>query len=133
MKKNLLLAALFLCGGFASQAAYNSIKFTTNQGVEHFIALPDLEIEFNAEKLIAINSANTLELPLADVKSMEFSDSTNTLLEETWNDNESVSVWTLSGTKYCDANSMNEALTKMEKGIYVVKYSDGSTLKVAIK
>lgn len=117
----------------ALHAEYKSMIFSTATGVSHSLDLTGLEIEFTDGKLLALNSEQTLELPLAQMATMEFSENISSGIDDALAGTSEVSVYNLSGALCAEGASPSAALGNLTPGIYVMKYSDGTTIKILVK
>lgn len=132
MKK--ILLSLFVAGlSVSASAAYRSMMFQTSGGDRHYLDLTGLSISFSDDTMTAVNTSETLTLPLADMASMEFSETSGVETLTEGRESMAVSVFTTSGTSCGSFPSLSEARQSLDKGIYVIRYSDGSTLKLVKK
>ena len=127
----MLLTALVPSSAFAGK--YNSLKFTSSTGETYTVATHNLEILVQGENLTFSNT--DLKLPLSSLVSMEFAwdDNTTKIEELVFDPNCSVMVYNVNGTPVGFFDSYSEALDSIGKGIYVVKDSNGNSLKVNVE
>lgn len=132
--KKILFSLLALGLSVSASAAYSTMMFQTSGGVRHYIDLSGLSISFADDNLTAANASESISIPLADMASMEFSETTSGIDSLSADRNTlAVSVFLPSGTPCGDFSSLEEAKQKLDKGVYVIRYSDGFTLKLAKK
>ena len=128
----LLIAALFPSAAFSGR--YNSLKFTSVSGETYTLASDNLEIFVEGENL-AFNNTE-LTLPLSSLVSMEFTDtydSPSAIEDIVFDRDGAVKVYDLGGTPTGSFDSFSEALASLPKGIYVIKDSNGYSLKVTVE
>lgn len=133
--KQLLTLILITISVMAMKADFSNVVFTSASGDQHFIAVAGLEITFADEMLIATNANATISLPLAQVTSMEFTNNNSNSMDSTTADaaNDPVTVFTLDGISHGQYHSANEAVNVLPTGIYIIKYNDGSSIKISKK
>ncbi|MBR1682701.1 MAG: hypothetical protein IJ700_05035 [Bacteroidaceae bacterium] len=137
MKKYLLTmcAAMVALVIFAEDYTYPYLVFTGANGTQSAVAVDQLVITFSDGKLVATNATGTqTTLELSDLAAMQFSTA-----EELPTGVQAVNPAALNSQRdtYYDLSG-RQAVRKNErtlvrKGIYVVRKSDGSTSKIAVK
>lgn len=118
-----------------ASAAYSTLLFRTTAGAEHSIAVDALQVSFSDGLLTAANQQTSIQLPLAQVASMEFTGNDGSGIADirAAHSNEPVTVYLLSGVKCAEFPSLAAALNQLEAGTFIVKFSDGATLKISKK
>lgn len=131
--KQIITCAIVVAAAFSANADFSALTFKTTGGTDHSIEITGLEVTFAEETLTATNSKTTISLPLAQVESMEFTDASSVdticcdrLTEET-------TVYDLDGSIAGTFASFSEAMTMLPAGVYIFRYADGTTLKIAKK
>lgn len=137
MKKFFLsmLCAATAIASFADDFTYPYLVFTASNGTQTVVAVDELEITFSNGQLVATNSEGTqTTLTLTELASMQFSTAMPTGVQSlnsqpsTLNP-ESSTIYDLSGRRAL----RNSEIIPVRKGVYVVRKSDGSTSKIAVK
>lgn len=131
MKK--LCLSLILAGcAIGAYAEGTTMVFTTTDAVEHSIASKNLTISFVDGMMNATNGSQTLSLPLADLKTMNFSNLVSGLniIDGTAG---AVAVTSLNGTDCGVYTSLAEAQTQLPAGIYIVRTESDQTFKIVVK
>lgn len=123
----LILAAISL----GVHAEYNRLVFRTLSGEEKSIGLSDLNITYTNGEMIATSGDESLKIPLASLKSMEFSDS-NSVGSVMGDDMSEVNVYSVNGICLGNFDSKVDALNALPTGIYILKSKNGVTSKVSI-
>lgn len=126
------VAALF--SPFSGHAeGYNTLKFTSTNGETVSVETGNLEIIIQ-EDCLTFNNVDLI-LPLSSLESMEFSDhydapaSVEGLNAET---DGKTYVYDLEGKTVGTFPTVTTALNSLSKGVYVIKTSNGKTLKVSV-
>lgn len=133
--KQLLTLAIVVVAALAVRADYSYMLFKSTTGDTHSIAVAGLEITFSQDKLTASNSETSISIPLAQVASMEFSNEGSAGVGSIAADKgcEPVAIYTLTGVKYGEYASVMEAMQNMSAGVYILKYNDGTSIKISKK
>lgn len=132
--KHLLLITFVAMVSFVAKADYSTMTFKTTGGDSHILSVSGLTLAFAQDNLTATNASTTLSLPLAQVESMSFSnDIPDSGINAVNSDktNEKVTVYDINGVEISASNSVSDVLTNLPKGIYLVRYADGTTLKIS--
>lgn len=117
-----------------AMAEYNSMQFESSDGGNHYIDISGLEISFADHTLTASNAETTLTLPLNQVVSMQFSNSPGSEVKIVEMGNtDAIEVYSASGISLGSYKSLTEVRNDVPSGIFVVRYSDGTTLKLLKK
>lgn len=134
MKKTVLSILCALLPAIV-MADYSSMMFQTTNGTSHFVGTEGLTITFDDENLTATDGTNTLTLALADIAAMSFSSDLASSVSLELNDKamEPVTVYLTNGAAFGAYSCIGEAMQSVPAGIYVIKYADGSTLKLSKK
>ena len=130
MKKLILMFFLLLSVGIAS-ANYNYMIFVTDTG-EHFsIDSSGLTIKIDDDKVIATTGNEILEFYSASLSQMYFSNVTTTsVLKLETLENSGAIVYSLDGIAMGKFTSLDEIRDVLPNGVYLLKLSDGSSLKI---
>lgn len=110
----------------------SSLMFTLNTGAKHYIDIQGLEITFTGEKMNAVSANGSLELNLSDISTMQFSTDAAGV-DAISRDAQPVEVYTIAGIEAGSFENLDTAIAALAAGSYVIRYSDGSTLKIAIR
>ena len=137
MKKIFLMSLCMIAAlaAFAEDYTYPYLVFTGANGTQSAVAVDQLVITFSDGKLVATNATGTqTTLELADLAAMQFSTAdglptgVQAVSPSTLNPQLST-LYDLSGRQAV----RKIGITPVRKGIYVVRKSDGSTSKIAVK
>ena len=130
MKKVFLLLAV-CCGMFAHASTYNFLVFTNAEGTKTAFGVKNLTLNVVGDTLQVTNADGTVNLILAGLASMQFSnENIATDLENVLNADEPVHVFSLSGTSLGVHGSLIEAAQKLGTGTYVI--SNGSITQTIV-
>ena len=139
MKKILTacLMALMVLPVVASDYVYKYLVLTTTGGEQTTVATENLRITFADGKLVASNDDGSMEVTLASLSKMFFSEkgteSTGvSTVDSRVSDNAACEVYALSGLHMGSYQSLSEARSRLAHGIYVVKQS-GKNIKITVK
>lgn len=131
--KQIITFAVAVLAGLSAHADYSALLFKTVEGVQHSIAIPGLEVRFSDENLTASNTNTSITLPLIQIESMEFVDtSTPGSVDSLTSDRltEKTTVYDLSGRKVGVYESFSNAMAQISSGMYLFSYADGTTFKI---
>ena len=132
--KKLILMATALFASIGVYADYPSMEFTTDKGTKFLIAAENLSITINGDKVIATNENENLEFDASELTMMRFSTEKSAGVESVTDLNEGpVTFYTTDGKIAGQFNSMDDARTNLDGGIYIVKLENGGSLKINIK
>lgn len=123
----LILAAISL----GVHAEYNRLLFRTLTGEEKSIGLSDMNIIYTNGEMIATSGNESVKIPLATLKSMEFSNS-NSVGSAMGDDVSEVNVYSVNGICLGNFDSKADALNALPTGVYILKSKKGVTSKVSI-
>lgn len=130
MKKVFLLLAV-CCAMFAHASTYNFLVFTNAEGTKTAFGVKNLTLNVVGDTLQVTNADGTVNLILAGLASMQFSnENIATDLENVLNADEPVQVFSLSGTSFGVHSSLIEAAQKLGTGTYVI--SNGSITQTIV-
>ena len=130
MKKVFLLLAV-CCAMFAHASTYNFLVFTSTEGTKAAFGVKNLTLKVEGSDLLITNADGTVNLILAGLASMQFSnENIATDLENVLNADEPVQVFSLSGTSFGVHGSLIEAAQKLGTGTYVI--SNGSITQTIV-
>lgn len=130
--KNLLLSFILAVVPLFGYAEGKSLVFTTSDGVSHSIAAAGLNISFEDGMMNASNGSESLSLSVASLSSMYFGVSSGVAIAPVSSDSP-VSVISPSGLRLGDFRSMDEAKTQLPGGMYIVRTSEGKTVKIVVE
>lgn len=133
MKKYLLLLCMFITAT-AVHAEFNRLLFRTLEGKEQSVGLAGLNISFSNGELIAISEGESVEIPLASLKSMEFSNDKSGIPDVIAGTESGgkVSVYNAEGHFYGLYESVTSACAQLPGGVYILKTENGITSKIMI-
>lgn len=112
---------------------YNVMMFTMQSGARHYVSLQNLEVTFTEDMLLADSSEGNLQLPLADVSTMQFYTDTASSLAVVGSAETPVTAYSIFGENCGDFDTLDAAVRSLKTGIYLLKHSDGATMKISIK
>ena len=117
-----------------SASGYNAMVFTMNNGSQKSISTENLEITFSNSELQAKSDQTVLTLTLTDVKSMNFGETVTSSVSSLESEKEiTVYIFTLSGIYTGSFPSLSNAVENLEKGIYVIRNTEGETFKITVE
>lgn len=132
--RRLLPIIIFLLAVMSASADYCSMKFTTLAGEAHIVQLEGMRITFADNMLNAVTPEATLQIPVADIDQMEFSEETpNTNAINALDVNKTFEVFNANGLACGTFKNAGEAIGMLAPGVYVIKYEDGFTAKIIVK
>ena len=132
--KKILLSLLAIGGVTPAFSQYESLQLSTLSGENYFMALPGLSITFADATLKAVTgSGATQEIPLADMKSMQFSSEEAGVAAITPSVQNPAEVFDLSGVSFGTFSSLGEIHSSLPGGTYILNFADGSKSKILIK
>lgn len=131
--KKLFLASIFASVAVTAYADDALMVFKTSDGAIHSIGSSALEIHFADGNMLASNGSQSLTLPLADLKSMEFGNLSTVISDMAAMPEGMVSVTALDGAVCGKFDSVKEAAATLGSGVYVVKYESGETIKIFVR
>jgi hypothetical protein len=138
MKKILLTGALSLLSLLTVSAkdtapTYSYFCVKQLDGAEMALPVDNLSITFADGVMTAVSTNGTNSFDLTNVQSFYFTDSTSGVALTASDANGRVSVWNVNGTSCGDFDSVKAAAASLHKGVYVIKYSNGGTVKIELK
>lgn len=114
-----------------ASANYYSLKFITDEGNEFLIGLENLAITVEDQNVIADNGEMKLEWNATTLVSMEFSEETAGVDKATLQQvNADATFFNLDGTVAGTFSSLEAAKSALQEGVYVVRLTDGKSLKI---
>ena len=130
MKKVFLLLAV--CTAMMAHAStYNFLVFTNTEGTKTAFSVKDLTLKVEGSDLLITNAEGTVNLILAGLASMQFSnENIATDLEDVLNADAPMQVFSLSGTSLGVYGSLMEAAQTLNAGAYVI--SNGSVTQTIV-
>ena len=130
MKKVFLLLAV-CCAMFAHASTYNFLVFTNAEGTKTAFGVKNLTLKVEGSDLLITNAEGTVNLILAGLASMQFSnENIATDLEDVLNADAPMQVFSLSGTSLGVYGSLMEAAQTLNAGAYVI--SNGSVTQTIV-
>ncbi len=130
MKKVFLLLAV-CCAIFAHASTYNFLVFTSTEGSKTAFGVKNLTLKVEGSDLLITNAEGTVNLILAGLASMQFSnENIATDLEDVLNADSPMQVFSLSGTSLGVYGSLMEAAQTLNAGAYVI--SNGSVTQTIV-
>ena len=130
MKKVFLLLAV-CCAIFAHASTYNFLVFTSTEGTKTAFGVKNLTLKVEGSDLLITNAEGTVNLILAGLASMQFSnENIATDLEDVLNADAPMQVFSLSGTSLGVYGSLMEAVQTLNAGAYVI--SNGSVTQTIV-
>ena len=130
MKKVFLLLAV-CCAIFAHASTYNFLVFTSTEGSKTAFGVKNLTLKVEGSDLLITNAEGTVNLILAGLASMQFSnENIATDLEDVLNADAPMQVFSLSGTSLGVYGSLMEAVQTLNAGAYVI--SNGSVTQTIV-
>ncbi|MCH5230649.1 MAG: hypothetical protein J1F43_02510 [Muribaculaceae bacterium] len=147
--KKIFLLSLSLLFFSAIKAEDNSMLFTLTDGVQKSIPSDNLEIIFVDGNMVATSGSTVLSLPVTSIATMELTGdyNSNNPGENEGNENPDeagidsigntgigkIDVISIAGNEYGRYESVTEAMETLQDGIYIFRFSDGSTIKIVVK
>lgn len=130
MKKVFLLLSV-CCAIFAHASTYNFLVFTSTEGTKTAFGVKNLTLKVEGSDLLITNAEGTVNLILAGLASMQFSnENIATDLEDVLNADAPMQVFSLSGTSLGVYGSLMEAVQTLNAGAYVI--SNGSVTQTIV-
>lgn len=130
MKKIFLLLSV-CCAIFAHASTYNFLVFTSTEGTKTAFGVKNLTLKVEGSDLLITNAEGTVNLILAGLASMQFSnENIATDLEDVLNADAPMQVFSLSGTSLGVYGSLMEAAHMLNAGAYVI--SNGSVTQTIV-
>ena len=130
MKKIFLLLSV-CCAIFAHASTYNFLVFTNAEGTKTAFGVKNLTLNVVGDTLQVTNADGTVNLILAGLASMQFSnENIATDLEDVLNADAPMQVFSLSGTSLGVYGSLMEAAQTLNAGAYVI--SNGSVTQTIV-
>ena len=130
MKKIFLLLSV-CCAIFAHASTYNFLVFTNAEGTKTAFGVKNLTLKVVGDTLQVTNAEGTVNLILAGLASMQFSnENIATDLEDVLNADAPMQVFSLSGTSLGVYGSLMEAAQTLNAGAYVI--SNGSVTQTIV-
>lgn len=128
--KKVLLVLLMMTGMLTAHAeSYTHLTFEKSDGTLTSVALSSLSITISGTTL----TAGDQSFALADLTKMYFTTADVTAIDEVNTAvNGEVEVFSMSGIAMGKFTTMQEAMSSLRTGVYIVK-SNGKTIKVAVK
>ena len=124
-----------ICGvtSVLAWAEYPFMAFRTVDGDEHTISTTGLEISLGDGVLTATAADEKVQIPLASLASMQFTDKGAKAGSITADADAAVEVFGTDGIPAGKFASVKEATRALRAGIYVFKNKKGDTWKIAVQ
>lgn len=138
MKKILLTGALALLSLLSVNAkdttSYSYFCVRQLDGQEIALPVENLSMSFADGVMTAVTSNGTNTFDLSGVQSFYFTNtSSGVSLTEASEKSGAVCVWNVNGVACGEFDSVKAAVASLHKGVYVMKYSNGGTVKIELK
>lgn len=125
--KKILLLFLGCCAMAAHASTYKYLVFTNTTDQIIRFDITNLKLEVTEGHLLHISNADlSLRIALTDFKSMQFSTGETTALENVFNADAPVQVYSISGSFLGTYESMLEAAKSLHAGSYVISNGNQS-------
>ncbi len=125
--KNLFLLLALCFAMMAHASTYKYLVFTNQAGMTTAFSVNNLTLKVNGSDLQVMNDDGTVNLVLTDVVSMQFSaDKTATGVEDVFNADAPVQVYSVTGVLLGTYTSLLEAVKSLQAGTYVILNGDQS-------
>lgn len=137
MKRKITFAIVALASSLMSVAnadGFGTLVFKSANGETYSLEAKDLEIYYKDGNITFNNDKRII--PVSTLVSMEFSDNPadNTAVEKLFTDTTGpVTVYSIDGIKTGKFQSLSEAYQSLKPGLYVVRLSNGETIKIEMK
>ena len=129
--KKLLVSLIALCLAFSVNANdYKYLSFELADGSVQSLSVTDLTLTFSNGNLV---SSDGTTIPLANLTKMFFSETSGIATLPFTTGTGKVEVYNPSGSKVGVFGNMQEAKSKLPKGIYIIKDEQGNKQKTAIQ
>lgn len=131
MKKLLLIAIAIVAS--VSAYAYDYLCINKTDGYIKAYVVDGLTLTVSGDNLVITNDAGQQATePLAELASMEFSNEATGVNDALADADTAVTLFTIDGVALGEFSSLNAALNSLSNGVYVIKKSNGETVKILI-
>ncbi len=118
----------------ASLTAAPSMTFRTSAGESRSISAQGLVMTFDEGVLTASAGAETLQIPTADLVSMEFTEDAPSSVEGMAADPDgSLDAWRSDGTHAGRFTDLPAAFSSLPAGVYILTDAKGNSMKITLK
>ncbi len=125
------MSVLISASALSASAAYPYLAFTAADGTEYVMKTDGLEISYDSGSLRAVNAANAvLTLDASQLASMQFVSDHPLSASVIAADASELTFFTADGQTAGTFRNMEDACSRLPKGIYVVKSANGQTSKI---
>ena len=131
MKRFVFLVLLALTWGKIVASDYPFLNIEQVNGTITTLESTGLTITFSDGKLIATQNGSSTSFSLTDLNKMYFGTTSGIKLFESDND-QSFTVYNISGTKMGEFKNSSDIYNKLSKGIYIVE-KNGKSYKLSVK
>lgn len=134
MKKLLLLSLLTIAWmSVKAVSPYKYLEFKTTEDTSLVVEAEGLEIEINDGLLSLSNtSGQKMNIDASTLVSMQFTDSSAAIDNITVDSDSKVQVYKLDGTVVGTFTNVSNAINTLAPGVYVLKSTEGQTVKIMI-
>lgn len=134
MKKAVLIAVAMSVVAGAKAFDYPYLTFTSADGSEKSIAVESLTMTFSNGQLVAQNSDSSVTFTLESLSKMYFAVTPAGIGDiNADSENGPVTAYSLLGAQLGSFESVAEAESSLQSGIYVIKFESGKTQKIAVR
>lgn len=121
--------------GASASAEFTSMKISTLSGEPTILSLEQLEMTIEDGNLLITNADGSYSLPVDNLQSMSFSNEepSAAIALTTIAPDAAVVVYGIDGRAVGTFLSPDDARTALSAGLYILKSTDGSTSKIAVK
>ena len=135
MKKLLLLFSFLIMAWMSVSAVtpYKYLEFKTTENTSIVVETEGLEININEGLLSLSNtSGQKMNIDASTLVSMQFTDNADGVDKISFDSDVPVNVYKLDGTVVGTFTNVSNAINTLEPGVYILKSTDGQTVKIMI-
>ena len=134
--KKLLLLTLLISAWLSVSAVtpYKYLEFKTTENTSLVVETDGLEIRINDGVLALSNtSGQKMNIDASTFVSMQFTNSAAVIDNITVDSDSKVQVYKLDGTVVGTFTNVSNAINTLEPGVYILKSTEGQTVKIMIE